>query len=162
MPNDFMGVASSEATVTPTPDAPTETGQDTTTVSNYGEGTSEANASISTPKQSLTATQAEKDSVGMKNLRAHADSLKKDLDRYKPIYEEVDRWGGLDSVKPLVEFHNTFVSQTPEEYRESGVYQTLTSLYESNPVNFGVIVEAIAENYPEIVKDALSRTDANY
>lgn len=158
MSEENLGVASSDAGTSLAPAAPTETSNDINSITPT-EGSSEVSASANAQ---VSSTTVDRDSVGMKNLRAHADSLRKDIDRYKPIFEQVDTWGGLDAIKPLVDFHNTFISQSPNEYEESGVYSTLNNLYESNPVNFGTMVKAIAEQYPDVVKEVLAKTDPSF
>lgn len=163
MSTENLGVASSEAGLPSASVAPAEIDN---SVNTSIESTSEANASVSTqPSENVVpkdTTTKQVDGAGIKNLRAYAEGLKKDLERYKPIYEQVDELGGLDALKPLVESHNTFVSQTPEEYKQSGVYQTLTGLYEANPINFGILVEALVDTYSEGIKQQLAKNDPEY
>lgn len=168
--SDISGVASVEAGATPTPVAPTELG----TIESSSEGT--ASSTAQTDGQQLSPNELiesfnkkPETSAGIKNLRTHADTLKKDLDRYRqdadkyrPVYEEVDKYGGIETVKGLVGFHNNFTGVDPETFRSEGVYQTLGSLYDSNPANYTVLVETIAEQHPDIVKAALAKSDPEY
>lgn len=172
MSTENLGVTSNEVGATSTPAAPATTDINNTSIP---ESTSEANASVSTPPSEVkgdtklessktttnTATNTT-ESAGLKNLRLHAEGLKKDLERYKPVFEQVENLGGLEAITPLVEFHNTFVSQTPEEYKESGVFNTLTTLYEANPLNFGVLIEALVDHYSEGIKQQLAAKDPEY
>lgn len=172
-----IGVASVEAGAEPSPVAPTETGGSDVSLNTSGSN-SAGTAPSTTPTDGQQVSPNEflenlikkpEESAGIKNLRTHADTLKKDLDalrqettKYRATHDEVEKFGGLDTVKGLAEFHNGFVGADRETYRSEGVYGTLNSLYDSNPGNYTVLVETIAEQHPEIVKQVLAKHDPEY
>ena len=166
------GVASSDAGVGASLAAPAEQVSTNTEVSNP-ESTSQNNASVVTGSETKTefspndfleklGSNQPSESVGIKNLREHVKNLEKDLSTHKGVSSRISDLGGLESIEGLVNNHNTFAGMSPRNFREDGVYDVLQGWYDTNPANFTIMVETIAAQYPDIVKNVLSKTDKDY
>ncbi len=114
-----------------------------------------SNAPASTPSSAATGQPQSglqpQETIGMKQLRDHAKSLETDLGRYKPVYEQIDGWGGIDTVKPAVDLYNSFSA-----LRDFDPVTSAKNLYELNPQNVDALAKVLISEYPDYVKDALA------
>lgn len=85
-----------------------------------------------------------KESIGLANLRTHAESLESDINTiYKPIASFVDEYGGLDAVKSGLGLYDALLEYDPDE----AASKFLDKTYELDAGRYSAIVQRIFKDH---------------
>lgn len=85
-----------------------------------------------------------KDSIGLANLRSHAESLEADINNiYKPVLGTVEKFGGIDAVEDGMALYSSL-----QEYEaDKAAASFLDKVYELSPERYNAVVANIFETH---------------
>lgn len=97
-----------------------------------------------TAGEDLDATETPKDSVGLVNLRNHAEALEADINNvYKPATQVVEKFGGIEAVEDGMSLYSAL-----QEYEaDKAATSFLDKVYELSPERYNAVVQNIFQTH---------------
>lgn len=87
---------------------------------------------------------AQKDSIGLANLRNHAEALEADINNvYKPVTEAVDKFGGIEAIEDGMSLYSAL-----QEYEaDKAAASFLDKVYDLSPERYNAVVQNIFQTH---------------